>query len=137
LPFAAGNKERVSDTEVILSGLVGQSVCDCHRALVFDDEIATGGSVIELSRHLIKQGIKEIWVTCTHGVFVRDGLEKLAAVPEIKEIVTTDTVYIPPEKRNPKLTVLSVAEIFGEAIRYNYLKRSIGDLFVYGDENTK
>jgi ribose-phosphate pyrophosphokinase len=134
LPVAAGNKERVSDTEVIVSGLVGQSVCDCRRALVFDDEIATGGSVIELSKHLIQQGIKEIWVACTHGVFVRDGLKKLAAIPEVTEIVTTDTVYIPPEKRDPKLTVLSVAEIFGEAIRYNYLRRSIGDLFVYGDE---
>jgi ribose-phosphate pyrophosphokinase len=137
LPVAAGNKERVSDTEVIVSGLVGQSVCDCQRALVFDDEIATGGSVVELSHLLIEQGIKEILVACTHGVFVRDGLEKLAAIPEVTEIVTTDTVYIPPEKRHPKLTVLSVAEIFAEAIRYNYLKRSIGDLFVYGDEKTK
>lgn len=137
LPVAAGNKERVNDTEVIVSGVVGHSVCDCQRALIFDDEIATGGSVIELSKLLIKQGITEIWVACTHGVFVRDGLERLAAIPEIKEIVTTDTVYIPQEKRNPKLTVLSVAEIFGEAIRYNYLRRSIGDLFVYGDDNTK
>lgn len=137
LPVAAGNKERVSDTEVIVSGLVGQSVCDCQRALVFDDEIATGGSVVELSKLLIEQGIKEILVACTHGVFVRDGLERLAAIPKVTEIVTTDTVYIPPEKRNHKLTVLSVAEIFGEAIRYNYLKRSIGDLFVYGDEKTK
>ncbi|MFL7791818.1 MAG: ribose-phosphate diphosphokinase [Anaerolineae bacterium] len=135
LPVAAGNKERISDTEVRLSGIVGQEVCDCRRALVYDDEIATGGSIIELSKLLIERGIEEIWVICTHGVFVRDGLERLAAVPQITEIVTTDTVYIPPEKRHPKLHILSVAHIFGEAIRYNYLRRSIGDLFVYGEEN--
>ena len=134
LPVAAGNKERISDTEVRLNGIVGQQVYDCKRALVYDDEIATGGSIIELTKALIEQGVEEIWVACTHGVFVRDGLERLAAVPQITEIVTTDTVYIPPEKRHPKLRILSVAHIFGEAIRYNYLRRSIGDLFVYGEE---
>ena len=73
-------------------------------------------------------------MACTHGVFVRGGLERLVAVPEITEIVTTDTVYIPPEKRRPKLTVLSVAPVFGEAIRRNYLRESISELFVYGEE---
>ncbi|MBN1977339.1 MAG: ribose-phosphate pyrophosphokinase [Anaerolineae bacterium] len=134
LPVAAGNKERISDIEVRLNGIVGQQVCGCKRALVYDDEIATGGSIIELTKLLIEQGIEEIWVACTHGVFVRNGLERLAAMPKITEIVTTDTVYIPPEKRHPKLHILSVAHIFGEAIRYNYLRRSIGDLFVYWDE---
>ena len=133
LPVAAGNKTRVSDTEVKIDGLVGHNVEGFKKALIYDDEIATGGSILELSRILIDQGIKEIWLACTHGVFVRDGLDRLTAVPEIKEIVTTDTVYIPSEKRHPKLTVLSVAHIFGEAIRRNFLKESIGDLFVYGE----
>jgi ribose-phosphate pyrophosphokinase len=135
LPLAAGNKERISDTEVIISGLVGRPVQGFKRALIYDDEIATGGSVLELSRHLVAQGIEEIWVACTHGVFVRDGLEKLAALPQITEIVTTDTIYIPPEKRHPKLHMLSVAPVFADAIRRNFLRESIGDLFVYGDEN--
>ena len=135
LPVAAGNKERVSDTEVHVSGLVGQQVQGCERALVFDDEIATGGSALEMSKLLVEYGIQEIWVVCTHGVFSRGGLEKLAAIPQITEIVTTDTVYIPPEKRHPKLRVLSVAHVFGEAIRRNYLRQSIGDLFVFGEEN--
>ena len=135
LPVAAGDKERVSDTEVHVSGLVGQQVQGCKRALIFDDEIATGGSVLEMSKLLIRDGIEELWIVCTHGVFVRGGLEKLAAVPQITEIVTTDTVYIPPEKRHPKLHVLSVAHVFGEAIRRNYLRQSIGDLFVFGEGN--
>ncbi|MBC8496765.1 MAG: ribose-phosphate pyrophosphokinase [Anaerolineales bacterium] len=132
-PVAAGNKERISDTEVRFNGMVGAQVSGHKTALIYDDEIATGGTILELSKHLIEQGIEDIWVVCTHGVFVHGGLEKLVEIPEITEVVTTDTVPIPPEKRHPKLKVLSVAHIFGEAIRYNYMRQSIGDLFVYGD----
>ncbi len=135
LPVAAGDKERVSDTEVRLSGVVGHQVHGCRRALIFDDEIATGGSVFEMSKLLIRDGIEELWIVCTHGVFARGGLEKLAAVPQITEIVTTDTVRISSKNRPSKLHVLSVAHVFGEAIRRNYLRQSIGDLFVFGEEN--
>ena len=135
LPVAAGNKERLSDTKVIIRGLVGRPVQGFRKAIIYDDEIATGGSVLELSRILIEEGIQEIWVACTHGVFVHGGLEKLAAVPQITEIVTTDTVHIPPEKCHPKLHLLSVAPVFGDAIRRNYLRESIGDLFIYGVES--
>lgn len=135
LPVAAGIKERVSDTEVRISGMIGQQIRGYQRALIYDDEIATGGSILELSRLLLAQDVQELWVACTHGVFGRGGLERLAAVPQITEIVTTDTVYIPPDKWHPKLHVLSVAPIFGEAIRRNYLRQSIGDLFVFGEEN--
>jgi ribose-phosphate pyrophosphokinase len=115
---------------------VGARLKGCKKALVYDDEIATGDTIVELSKQLISEGIEKIWVVCTHGVFVRGGLKKLAAVPEITEIVTTDTVHIPPQKRDDKLKILSVAPVFGEAIRRNYLKRSIGDLFVFGDEDS-
>jgi len=73
-------------------------------------------------------------VVCTHGVFVHGALQRLVAIPQITEIVTTDTVNIPPKKRHPKLTVLSVASVFAEAISRNYLRQSISDLFVYGDD---
>lgn len=133
LPVAAGNKERVSDTEVRISGLVGNQVKGHKRALVYDDEIATGGSILELSRLLIEEGVEEILVMCTHGVFTRGGLERLADVPQITEIVTTDTVYLPEERRHPKLTILPVASIFAESIRHNFNRESIGDLFVFGE----
>ena len=133
LPVAAGNKERVSDSEVRISGLVGNSVRGHKRALVYDDEIATGGSILELSRVLIDEGVQDILVICTHGVFTRGGLDRLAAVPQISEIVATDTVYTPPEKRHPKLTVLSVAAAFAGAIEHNFHRESLGDLFVYGE----
>ena len=133
LPVAAGNKERVSDTKVIINGLVGDQVRGHERALIYDDEIATGGSILELSRVLIREGMKELRVICTHGVFSNNGLEKLAEVPEITEIITTDTVHIPPEKKHPKLTVLSVAPVFADAIRHNINRESLSDLFVYGE----
>jgi ribose-phosphate pyrophosphokinase len=132
-PVAAGVKERISDTQVRVRGIVGEQIRSCRHAIVYDDEIATGGTVLELTRLLIEQGIEEIWLACTHGVFVKNALERLAAIPQITEIATTDTVYVPPEKQHPKLRILSVAHIFGEAIRRNYLHESIGDLFVFGD----
>jgi ribose-phosphate pyrophosphokinase len=101
LPVAAGNKERISDTQVVISGLVGNQVRGHKRALIYDDEIATGGSIAELSRVLIDEGVEDILVICTHGVFSHGGLEKLAAIPQISEIITTDTVHIPPEKTHP------------------------------------
>jgi ribose-phosphate pyrophosphokinase len=132
LPIAAGDKERISDTEVRIRALVGNQVKGHKCALVYDDEIATGGSIDELTRILIGEGVEDILVICTHGVFTRGGLERLANIPQISEIISTDTVYIPPERRHPKLKILSVAPIFADAIRHNLYHRSLNDLFVYG-----
>ncbi|HKJ39985.1 MAG TPA: hypothetical protein VJ972_14510, partial [Anaerolineales bacterium] len=104
------------------------------HALIYDDEIATGGSIAELSRVLIDQGVEDITVICTHGVFTRGGQERLAEISQIREIVTTDTVHIPIENRNKKLTVLPVGSIFADAIQHNFHHESINDLFVFGDE---
>jgi len=133
LPIAAGNKERISDSEVKVNGLVGNQVRGHKRALIYDDEIATGGSILELSRVLIEEGIEDIRVICTHGVFSKNGLERLTVIPQITEIITTDTVHIPPEKIHPKLTVLSVAPAFADAIYHNIKRESLSDLFVFGE----
>jgi ribose-phosphate pyrophosphokinase len=103
------------------------------HALVYDDEIATGGSILELSRLLVDEGVEDILVVCTHGVFTRGGLDRLAAVPQISEIVTTDTVHTPPSSAIPSLKVLSVAPAFADAILHNFSRESIGDLFAYGE----
>lgn len=136
LPVAAGNKERISDTQVIISGIIGGQLQGHKRALIYDDEIATGGSMLEVSRLLLAQGIQEIQLVCTHGLFTNNALERLGAVPEITGIVTTDTIYHPPSKRHPKLHIVSVAHVFAEAIRRNFLGESISELFVYGHGDT-
>jgi ribose-phosphate pyrophosphokinase len=133
LPIAAGNKERVSDTHVKISGLVGNQVRGHKHALIYDDEIATGGSIHELSRVLIEEGVEDILIICTHGVFTRGGLERLTAVPQIREVITTDTVHLPPERRHPKLKILSVASVFADAILHNLHHESINELFVFGE----
>ena len=134
IPVAVGNKERISDTEVRITGLVGRQVTGFPRALIYDDEIATGSSVVEMCLLLIKHGIQEISVVCTHGVFVPGALKKLSNISQITEIITTNTVFIPKKKRIPMLSVLSVGPIFGEAIRRNYYRQSIESLFVYGGD---
>lgn len=129
--LVTGNKERVSDTEVRISGLIGKTVRGFKRAIVIDDEIATGSSIVEISQVLADNGVEEVSVACTHGVFVNNALDRLEAVPVIKEVVTTDTVKIAPEKIRPKLKILSVAPVFAEAIYNNFNSESLGSLFEY------
>jgi ribose-phosphate pyrophosphokinase len=134
LPAIAAEKTRRSDTAVQITGLADRQMEGFGRAIIYDDEVATGGSVVALSERLAAGGIRKISVVCTHGVFTGKALPRLAQVSEIDEIVTTDTVPIPVEERLPHLKILSVAPVFGEALRRNYHKESIGDLFAFGEK---
>lgn len=129
LPIASADKTRVSDTEVKIGGLISRQVQGFEHALVYDDEIATAGSVVELSQVLVESGIQRITLVCTHGLFLGPAVERIKSVPQIQEVITTDTVERPLHRQPPNLTVLSVSNVFAEAIRQNYLRRSIGELF--------
>ena len=118
-----------------ISESVKRQVKGFRHALIYDDEIATGSTVLAVTDVLLECGIDEIAVICTHGVFSNHAIDRLFAHPQITEVVTTDTVPIPAEKRSPKLTILSVAPVFGEAIWRNYTRQSIGDLFTFSDDN--
>ncbi len=134
LPSISAEKTRLSDTEVHIGELITKQVEGFKRAIIYDDEIATGGSVVHLCKLLISSGIEEIIVVCTHGLFIRDALQRIDAIPQVKEIITTNTVPIPREKRIPKLKVLSVATVFADAIWRNYSRHSIGSLFSFGED---
>lgn len=134
LGVATANKTRIDDTRVQYSGLIGRQVSGFKRAIIHDDEIATGGTIVELARLLLDHGLEEISVVCTHGVFLHGALARLEAVPEIREIVTTDTVPQSPSDQS-RLVVLSTGPIFAGAIRQNYFRRSIGELFDFGDRS--
>lgn len=133
LPVAAAQKLRVSDRLVVITDIFKRQVEGYTKAIIYDDEIATGGTILALCRLLVECEMQEISVICTHGLFTEDALQKLNAIPQIKEIVTTNTV---PAPANPpeNLTVLSVAPVFGEAIWRNYHRKSIGDLFTFSEE---
>jgi len=128
-PIASADKTRVSDTKVKIGGLIGRQVRGFKRAFVYDDEIATAGSVVELSQVLVDSGINEIILVCTHGLFLGPAVERIHSIPEISEVVTTDTVERPSARQPHNLSVLSVSTVFAEAIRQNYCHRSIGELF--------
>lgn len=135
LPVASANKIRVSDSEVEIGGMIGRQVRGFKRALVHDDEIATGGTVIELCNLLVEQGIQEISLVCSHGLFLGDALQCIAEIPQIQEIVTTDTVPREERARPDNMVVLSTAPVFSGAILQNYHRRSIGELFDFGHDD--
>ncbi len=93
LPVAAGSKKRLADDQVVIDAIVGDVVG--RRAIILDDEIATGGSIVELLDRLADQGCTEAAVACTHGLFVGKAIERLRGHPMITEVVTTDTVPPP------------------------------------------
>jgi ribose-phosphate pyrophosphokinase len=134
LPVASANKTRVSDTEVGIGGLIGRQVKGFRRAIVHDDEIATGGTVLKLCELLVQQGIEEISLVCTHGLFLGEALPRIAAFPQISEIVTTDTVPRLTEDQPENMTILRTAPVFSGAIHQNYYRRSIGELFDFGQD---
>lgn len=129
LHMVAANKQRVEDERVEVVEIIGE--VKTRRAILFDDEIATGGTVIEAIKALKARGVERFSVAATHGVFCGPARERFAALPEVEEIVLTNTVYMPPERRLPNMVVLSAAPILAEAIRRNLLGESLQPLFAY------
>jgi ribose-phosphate pyrophosphokinase len=101
------------------------------RVILMDDEIATGGSIVETIRVLRGENVQRVTVVCTHGLFSGTAAERLNDIDEIDEIVTTNTVSLDDERRPERLRVLSVGDIFGEVIRRNVVGDSVGALFEY------
>jgi len=124
VPVAAGAKQRISDTEVILSAIIGDVAG--RDVIVLDDEIARGTSVLELLTLLREQDVRSVAVACTHGLFADGALDKLAAC-DVTEIVCTNSAPVPAD--HPKLHVLSVAPALAEAINRIHNGESVSALF--------
>jgi len=127
VPVATGAKQRFSDDRVQISAVIGD-VAD-RDAIILDDEIAKGSTVVELLEHLRQQHVRTIRIACTHGLFTSGALDRLAAEPGVEEIVCTNTVPIAKEKLIQKLTVLSVAPALAEAMRRIHNGESVSALF--------
>ncbi|MBK7723243.1 MAG: ribose-phosphate pyrophosphokinase [Austwickia sp.] len=125
LPVAAGSKQRLADDKVVIDSIVGD--VDGKPAIILDDEIATGGSMIELLDKLGERGCPGAAVACTHGLFAGRAIERLRAHPLVVEVVTTDTV--PSPKDWPALQVRSVAQLLAEAIARIHVGESVSSLF--------
>jgi ribose-phosphate pyrophosphokinase len=127
VPMAAGSKQRVSDDRVTIDAIVGD--VDGRHVIIIDDEIANGGTIVEILDRLRERNVGRISVACTHGLFTGSAIARLHTQADIEEIVTTDTVPIPPEKRLPNMKILSVAPLLGEAIRRIHVGKSVSSLF--------
>ena len=97
-------------------------------ALTFDDEIDTGGTIVNAAGVLAEKGVKEVYCCVTHPVFSKNASEILAN-SHFKEVIVADTIPMPAEKRNGKITVLPVAPLLGEAIYRIHKGISVGDMF--------
>ena len=127
LPVAAGSKQRLSDDRVVIDAIVGD--VDGKNVIVIDDEIANGGTIVEVLQKLRERNVKRISVACTHGLFTGPCIERLRVETDVAEFVTTDTVPLPAAKQLPNMTVLSVAPLLGEAIRRIHDGESVSGLF--------
>jgi ribose-phosphate pyrophosphokinase len=125
-PIAIIAKRRPEPNKVDIVEIIGD--VEGKKCVMIDDMIDTGGSVIQGAEALLKRGATEVVASCTHPVFSGNATQRLQD-SVIKRIITLDTIPIPAEKMVPKMTVLPVAPLIGEAIRRIHLNESISVLF--------
>jgi ribose-phosphate pyrophosphokinase len=98
------------------------------RALTFDDEIDTAGSLVGAVDALRQAGATEVYAAATHPIFSGPAIQRIKKCP-VEEVVVTDSVPVPEGKRTEKVTVLSIAPLLGEAISRIHTGRSVGEMF--------
>jgi ribose-phosphate pyrophosphokinase len=126
--LAIVDKRRTSAEKTRQEYIIGAPV-EGKVALMFDDMITTAGSICGAAQKVHEAGAREIHVAATHGVLCGRAIENLQQAP-IQSVVITDTIPLGPEKLLPKIKVLSVAPILGEAIKRIHRNESVSKLFV-------
>ncbi len=125
VPLAIVEKRRAG-TETEALTLIGD--VQGKNAIIFDDEVDTAATLTEAVEILEDEGARDIYACATHAVLSPPAVERIRSV-NLKELVVTNTVSIPPEKMLPNITVLSVAPLLGEVIRRVHLGISVGEMF--------
>ncbi len=125
-PLAIIDKRRPQPNVAEVMHVIGE--VQGKTAILIDDIVDTGGTLVKAAEALLAQGAKEVYACATHPVLSDPGAERLQASP-IKEIVVTNTIPLPVHKRVPKIRVLSIAPLFAEAIRRIFEEISVSKLF--------
>jgi ribose-phosphate pyrophosphokinase len=126
-PLAIIEKRRIGNVDITETlNIIGE--VKGMRALTIDDEIDTGGSLINVVNTLLENGATEVYSCCTHPIFSGPAIERIAKSP-VKEVVVTDTIPLDKKKRLDKITVLPIAPLLGEAIHRIHTGLSIGAMF--------
>jgi ribose-phosphate pyrophosphokinase len=125
--LAIGNKERKGHEEKVeVVEIIGH--VKGREALIVDDFTLSGGTLVETARSLVEQGASRVFAMVTHGVFAEGAMSGIETSP-IERLLVTDTVETPPMTFTAKIEVVSVAPLFGEAIRRIHGRESISVLF--------
>ena len=127
IPMAIIDKRRITDTQVKQSVIVG--AVEGRDAILFDDEIATAGTLMASAQTLAAAGVRSVRVGATHGVLCGPAIERLNN-PAFASIAVTNTVTVDEKKRSDKLAVLSLAPLIAKAIRCIHTGESVGELFL-------
>ncbi len=133
--FAIMHKSRPAPDVAQVSGSVSEIAGRVRgkRAIIGDDVIMTGGTMLANVRALKEHGVAEVWIFATHGVFCGESLERFGAAEEIDGIVVTDTVPIDPLRKPEKLTILPIGSLLAETIMNVFADDSVSAIF--GGEN--
>ena len=124
--FALIDKRRYSPNKAKVRHLIGN--LEGKDVLIIDDMIDTAGTLVNAAEAALKHGAKSVSAVATHSVLSEPALERIRA-SEIKHILLTDTIFISEQKKLPNMDIVSVADIFGEAIERIHKGESVSALF--------
>jgi ribose-phosphate pyrophosphokinase len=127
LPLSIVEKRRSRDgsrTQVL--NLIGE--VDGLDAIIMDDEIDTAGTMTRAAAFVRDEGARDIYAVATHGILSHPAYDRLAAAP-FREIVLTNSVEVPPDRRLPNMTILNVGPLLAEVIRRIHMGVSVGAMF--------
>lgn len=126
-PLAVIDKRRTSPEETEVMHILGS--VKGRIAVLVDDIIATGSSLIKAAEGLKKKGVEEVYAAITHGVLSGNSLEAIRNCPDLKEVIITDTIPFLKTAENPKIKIISVAPLLAEAINRIHHEESVTCLF--------
>jgi ribose-phosphate pyrophosphokinase len=127
-PIAFIHKTRDPDkpNQAVANRVVGR--VRGRLCVLIDDMIDTGGTIVKATEALLNEGASDVVIASTHGILSNPATERLANC-KAREVVVTNTLPIPPEKRFPTLTVLSIAPLLADAIEQVFEDGSVTSLF--------
>ncbi len=126
-PLAIIDKRRESPEKTEAMHILGE--VEGKNAIIVDDLIATGSSLFEGVEALKRAGAKNVYAAIAHGVLSGPAIERLDKCANLKELVITDSIPLDKHKAHPKIKVLSVANLLGEAIKRIHNEESVSSLF--------
>jgi ribose-phosphate pyrophosphokinase len=125
--LAIVDKRRVSPEATEAVHILGD--IENKNIVITDDLVSTGSSLVEAAEALNAQGAKQIRAAVSHGVLCSPAIERIAKCKELKELMITDSIPLSEDRKHPKIKVLSISELLGEAIKRIHNEESVSSLF--------